>query len=146
MNYCYSITNLFKSFVLSHYTYCNLSKLFTFNWSPLMTSIIFHIRGPKNQEDVCYIIEFHFSTDVHFFAFCGAENHVFHIFPIRSRSYVVKGFGCMEVSNRVSNWNKRKNPFNVMSILQIRQLEIPVLITEWMSIICIFSLFLLKIW
>ena len=79
-----------------------------------------------------------------FFAFWGADNHVFHILPIPSRSYVLKSFGCLEASNRVSNWKKRKNLFYVWSLLQICQLELPVIITLLMSIIYIFTLFLLK--
>jgi hypothetical protein len=80
-----------------------------------------------------------------FFAFWGAENHVFHILPIRSRSYELKSLVCLEDSNSVSNWNKRWNLFYASSIFQICQMEIPVFITKFMLIICIFSLFFGKL-
>jgi len=38
--------------------------------------------------------------------------HVFHIAPFRTTSYVLKGFGCLEVSKRISNWNKFKISFS----------------------------------
>ena len=111
---------------------------------PLMTSIIFHIRGPDTQENVRYILDFMFRL-MFIFRVLRSWNHVFHFLPIRSRSYVLKSFGCLYVSNRVSIWKKRKNLFDVKSILQICQLEIPVIVTKLMSIICIFSLFLSKL-
>jgi len=67
-----------------------------------------------------------------FFDFWGADNHVFHILAIRSRSYELKSFVCLEVSNRVSNWNKSKTLLYASSILQICQLELPVIITKFM--------------
>ena len=58
--------------------------------------------------------------------------NVFHIYPFQSTSYVLKVFGCLEVSNRLSNWNKAKNLIFVWSILQICQLEIPLFIYKFM--------------
>jgi len=67
-----------------------------------MTSIIFHIRGHNTQENVVTYLIFMFRL-MFIFRVLGADNHVYKIFPIRSRMYVLKGFGCLEVSNRVSN-------------------------------------------
>jgi len=35
--------------------------------------------------------------------------HVYHVAPLRSTSYVIKGYKFFEVSNHVSNTNKVKN-------------------------------------
>ena len=61
-----------------------------------------------------------------FFVFWRAEKHVFLFAPFRSTSYELKSFGCLEVWNRVSNWNKGKKLILVGSILQIGQLDVPV--------------------
>ena len=63
-----------------------------------------------------------------FFTFWAPEKHVFHIATFRTTSYVLKRFGCLEISNRVSKWNKGKNLIFLWSILKICQLEIPVFI------------------
>ena len=68
-----------------------------------------------------------------FLAFWGAEKQLFHIAPFRSTSYVLKSLGFLEVSKRVSNWNKGKNRIFVESMLQICQLDIPVFIYKFMS-------------
>jgi hypothetical protein len=66
----------------------------------LMTSIILHTRRPIcNKKAVTHLV----------FAFLGSENHVFHIVPFRPTWYVLKSFRCLEVSNRIRNWNKVKN-------------------------------------
>ena len=70
-----------------------------------------------------------------FFAVWGAENHVFNILPFRSMNYALKSLGCLEVSNRVSNWNKGWKLCYLSSILQICQLDIPVIINIFMSIL-----------
>ena len=67
-----------------------------------------------------------------FFAFCGVEKQIFHIAPFRSTSYVLKSFGCLELSNRESNGNKGKNLIWVVSILEICQLELRVFIYKLM--------------
>jgi len=105
--YPYSFTNLFWSFVLTRYSYWNLGKLLLLCAHPLMISIIFHIRGTTNQENVSYIRDFYVSSDVLFSRFEELKITFFHIHPIRSRSYELKSFGCLEVSNRVCNLNKR---------------------------------------
>jgi len=71
-----------------------------------MTSIIFHIRGPNTQENLSYILGFCVSSDVHFWRFEELKITFFNILPIRSRIYVLRRFGCLEVSNHESNCNK----------------------------------------
>jgi hypothetical protein len=68
-----------------------------------------------------------------FFAFWGTVKQLFHIASFRSTSYVLKSFGCLEVSNSVSNRNKVKHRIFVESMLQICQLEIPVFVYKFMS-------------
>jgi len=144
MKYRYSFTNFFRSFEISHYCYWNLGNLLTFMFSP-----------PNDKYNVSYSRTQHTrKRKLHtwflrlfwclFFAFWGAENPFFHILPFRSRGYALKSFECLEVFNRVSNWNKSWKLFYVSSILQICQFEIPEIITKFMTIICIFSLFLLN--
>ena len=60
-----------------------------------------------------------------YFAFWGAEKRVFHIVPFSPTRYVLKSFRCLEVSNRVTNWNKVKNNIYLRSKLQLCQFEIP---------------------
>jgi len=67
-----------------------------------------------------------------FFAFWGAEKHVSDINPFRPTRYVLMCFRCLEVSNSVRNWNKFKKFKYVRSILQLCQLEIPILIYKLM--------------
>ena len=88
-----------------------------------MTSIIFHTwRHNSNKHQLRTL--FLFFSWCSFFAFWGAENHVFHIAPFRSTRYVLKSFRFMDVSNRVSKWNEVKSFIFVGSILQIYQLVI----------------------
>jgi len=107
MIYPYPFTNFFRSFVLSDYSYWNLGKLLTFMCSPSNNkynrsySSTQHSRKRKLHT---WFLRFVWCS---FFAFWGAENHVFPILPFISRSNVLKSFGCLEVSNCVSNWNKR---------------------------------------
>ena len=63
-----------------------------------------------------------------FFAFWGAEEHVFHIAPFSPTRYVLKSFRYLEVRNRVGIWNKVNNFILVVSKLQLCQLELPILI------------------
>jgi hypothetical protein len=49
-----------KIFLHSHYFYWNLGNPLNFMCSPLMTSIIFHTRGHKTQENVSYALIFMF--------------------------------------------------------------------------------------
>jgi hypothetical protein len=74
---------------------------------------------------------------LNFFAFWGAEKHVFHISPFRPTKYVLNSFTCLEVSNRGRNWNRVKNFIYVGSKIQLCQLEIPIFIYKLM---CLFSL------
>jgi hypothetical protein len=66
-----------------------------------------------------------------FSAFSRAEKQLFHIAPFHSTSYVLNIFGCLEVSNRVWNWNKGKPIIFVGSLLQIYQLLIWVFIFKF---------------
>ena len=69
---------------------------------------------------------------IFFFAYWGAEKHFFQIVPFRPTRYVLKGFRCLEVSNRVWKWNKIKNNIYVRSKLQICQFDIPIFINKLM--------------
>jgi len=74
---------------------------------PVMTSIILHTRRPNSQWKVCYAHGLYVSADF-FFAFWGAEKHVYHNPTFCATRYVLKSFRCQEISNRVRNWNKAK--------------------------------------
>ena len=93
----------------------------------VMTCIILNTRIPNCQLNVCYALGFYVSADS-FFAFWGAEKHVFHITPFRPTSYVLMRLKWLEVSNRVRNWNKVKNFIFVESKLELCQLEMLIFI------------------
>ena len=65
---------------------------------------------------------------IFFFAFWGAEKHVFHIAPVRPTRYVLQSFRYLEVINRVKKWNNVKNFILVGSKFQLCHLEIPIFI------------------
>jgi len=67
---------------------------------------------------------------IFFFAFWWAEKHVFHIVPFRPTRNVLKVLRCLEVCNRVRNWNNVKNNIYVRSKLQLCQLELPIYINK----------------
>ena len=69
---------------------------------------------------------------ISFFAFWGAEKHVFHNVPFHSSRYELKRFRSLEVSNCVRNWNKINYNIYVRSKLQVCQLEIPIFINKLM--------------
>ena len=98
---------------------------------PVMTCIILHTRRTNCQWKVCYAFGFVFSW-FSFFAFWGAEKHVFHISPFRPTRYVLKSYRYLEISNRVRNWNKVTNFIFVSSKLQLCQLEITIFIYKLM--------------
>ena len=104
--YQYSYTNTFRSFVNSYYSYWNLDNRLTFMCSHPNNNNNHSYSRTQNSRKTnlhTWFLGFFLSS---FFAFWGAENNVFNILPFRSRSYVLKIFGYLEVSNRVSNWNK----------------------------------------
>ena len=74
---------------------------------PVMTSIILHTRRRNCSKNVYYALGFYVLADF-FFAFCGAEKHVFHIATFSPTRYVLKGFRYLEVTKRVRDWNKVK--------------------------------------
>ena len=94
--------------------------------SPRNESIILHARRPNCQLNVCSHLVFCFSW--FFFAFSVAEKQVFHIVPFRPTRYVLKSFRCLEVSNRLRNWNILKKNIYVRSKILLSQLEIPIFI------------------
>ena len=106
LKYRYSFTNLFRSFVHSHYSFWNLGILFTFMRSPPNDKYNLSYSRTQNSRKLKLHTWFLCFGWCSFFAFWGAENHVYNILPNRSTSYVLKGFGCLEVTNRVSKWNK----------------------------------------
>ena len=108
----------------------------------VMTSIILHTRRPVNKKSVTQLV-FMFQL-IYFFAFWGAEKHVFHIVPFCPSRYLLKGFSCLEVSNRVRNWNKVKNNIYVRSKLQLYQLELRIFINKLMWHSSLISQFLLR--
>jgi len=105
-----------RSFAFSRYLYWNLGKLLTFMCSPPNDKYTFHYRVPNTQENVSCVCVFFVSSDVHFFEFRLAEKQLFHISPFHAWSYVLMSLGCLEVSNRVSNWNKGKIHFRCVDI------------------------------
>ena len=93
----------------SHYFYRNLGNCLTFMCS-----------SPNDKYNLSYSKTWHSRTRqlrtwflcfscCSFLAFWGAENHVFYVAPFRSTSYVLKSFGCLEISNRGSKEIKPKN-------------------------------------
>ena len=74
----------------------------------VMRSIVLHARRPncqlKSLTHLVFMICWFW-----FFAFWEEEKHVFNFVPFRPTRYVLKILRCLEVSNRVSNWNKVKN-------------------------------------
>jgi hypothetical protein len=99
----------------------------------VMTKIIFHTRRPVNKNSVTHLV---FMLQLIFFAFRGAEKHVFHIVPFCPTRYVLKCFTCLEFNNRVRNWNEVKNNIYVRSKILLCQLEIPISIN---NLICLSS-------
>ena len=112
----------------SLYFYWNFGNRWILCAHPLLTNLILDTRRPNNQEIVSYVLDYEVSADVPIFAFWRAEKHVFHIVLFRSTSCVLRCFGCLEVNNSVSHWNKAKKPIFGRSILQMSQLEISLFI------------------
>jgi len=117
-----SVNKIFLILIIFIEIYVTVSLLFS---HPLMISIIYHNRRPNTQENVSYLFDFHFTNNI-FFRTLRSRNTRFHIAPFRSTCYVLKRFGCLNVSNGVFNWNKGKKLIIVWWILQICHLEIPV--------------------
>jgi hypothetical protein len=107
----------------------------------VMTSIILHTRNlTVNKKSVTQLV-FRFQL-IFFFAFWGAEKHVFHIVPFRPTRYVINSIKCLEISSSLTNWNKVKNDIYVRSKFQLCLLEIPIFINKLMcqsSLIISFS-------
>ena len=98
---------------------------------PLMTSINFILEeSTLNKTSVTYLISMFRLMFI--FEFWLGKEQLIHISPFHSRNYVLMCLGSLEVSNRVSNWNKGKHFIFVGSMLQICQLELPVIITKFM--------------
>ena len=93
----------------------------------LMTSIIFRTRSLTLKKKPFTYLVFMFQQ-MCIFRIWGVEEHVFHITSFRPTSYVIKIFGCFDVSKRVSNWNKIKIHIYVGFIFQIYYSEIPIFI------------------
>ena len=78
---------------------------------PLMTSINFILEeSTLNKTSVTYLISMFRLMFI--FEFWLGEKQLFHISPFHSWCYVQMRLGCLEVSNRVSNWNKAKTSFS----------------------------------
>jgi len=71
-------------------------------YNPSYSKILLSIKSLLRNWILCF-------SWFSFFAFWGAKKHVIHIVPFRPLRYVLKCFRCLEVSNRVRNWNKVKN-------------------------------------
>jgi len=112
----------------SHYFYCNLGIRLTFMCSPANDKFNLSYSRTQHSRKRQLLTWFLYFNWYSFFAFWGPEKQLFHNTPFSSTNNVLKSFGCLEVSNRVSNWKKSKNLILVGSILQICQLEIPVFI------------------
>jgi len=105
-----------------------------------MTSIDIHTRRPNTQENVSSFLIFIFQLMFIFRIFAldsyvsadDHEKHVFHNAPFHSTSHVLKSFRYLDVSKRVSNWNKGKILIFIGSILQKCQLDVPVFIYKLM--------------
>jgi len=143
LGHYYKYSDLKRHFVLkypvkskkintNYHFYWNLRNCLTFMCSlpndKYKVSYSYTYYGSKRQLDSSFIC---FSW-CSFFTFWVVEKHVLYIAPLRSSSYVLRSFVCLEVSNRVSNWNRTKSLIFVWSILQICQLEIPLFIFKLM--------------
>jgi len=110
-----------------------------------MTSITFHTRSLTLKKKGRYVLGYYVSGGW-FFTFWGAEKYVFHIAPLRITSYVIKSFWCVELSKRVSYWNKIKINIYVVSICQILQLEIPIFMYKLLCQSCLWISFSYRVY
>ena len=115
--------NVKENFQNSLYFYWNLAHSFSFNCLHLLISIILLTRGPSTQKTWVTFLIFMFQMK-YLFRNLPSWKATFHIDPFRSTRYVLKSFVCLEINNRVSNWNKGKTLIFVKSVFQIRQFEI----------------------
>jgi hypothetical protein len=99
---------------------------------PVMTSISLHTGRPNCRYKVCYERGFYVSADFLFSNFEDLKSRFFTFASFRTTRYVLKGFGWLEFSKRVRNWNKVKNFIYVGSKLQLFQLELPIFIYKFM--------------
>ena len=81
----------------------------------LMKGIIINTRRPTCKLKVSYALGFSVSADF-FFAFWGAGMLVIHIVPFRTSRNALKNFRCLDISNRLRNWNKVKKPLREVKI------------------------------
>jgi len=96
----------------------------------VMSSIILHARRPVKKSllrtwFLCF-------SWYYFFAFWGAEKHVFYNVPFCNTRYVLKSFRSLEVSNRVGNWNIVLKTIYVRWKFLLCQLEIQIFINKLM--------------
>ena len=119
-----------KKFPNSHYFYWINVNVSLLRDHHIMKSIILHTRRTFIKKYVTHLV-FRFQL-IFFFAIWGDEKHVFHIVPFRPLRYALKSLKCLEVSNRIRNWDKVKNNIYVMSKLLLCQLEVPIFINKSM--------------
>ena len=111
----------------------------------LMRSIIFHTRRLNTKVNFCYVHGFMFQLKCIFHILRSWKACLSH----RSISlHLLCTKGGLEVSNRVSNWNKAKNLIFVVSIHKISQFKITVFIYKliwqsslWVSVSYVFCEF-----
>ena len=97
----------------------------------VMTSIIFHTGRPNRQQKVCHALGFYVSADFIFRILRSWKARFSHR-SISPTSYVLMTLRCLEVSNRVSYWNKVKNFIFVESKFELWKLDIPIFISKLM--------------
>ena len=112
---------------ISHYFYWNFGDSLNLSAHPLMISIIFHTRRPNTHKPSVTYLVFMFHLIFIFRILMSWKACFSH----RSIS-VLKSFGCLNVSNRVSKLNKGKILIIVWSILKICHLELAVIMYKLM--------------
>jgi len=140
LKYRYSFTNLFQSFVFSHFSKWNIGTYFTFMCS--LPNGKYNLSYSRTQHPRKRKIHTWFLCFVwySFFAFWGGENHVFKFSPIRCRIHVSGVWRIVilyltEIKVKISLRESDNSNMPIGNTVNHN---------KFMTIICIFSLFLLK--
>ena len=111
--FVFTYTVTFKQkFPNSHYFFFNYCKRLTVMCAPRNDKYIPSFSKTKLSIKCLLCTWILCFSSFSFFAFWGAEKHVFPIAPFWPTRYVLKGFRYLEVRNRLGYWNKVKTSFS----------------------------------